>query len=60
MYIYKSIISRKSKKNPGTSYVESDFSLVKSITTEGKTHLSNISIDTNIFVDTKMVVCHAI
>ena len=30
---------------PGTSSVESDFSLVKSITTELNTHLSNIALE---------------
>ena len=30
---------------PGTSSVESDFSLVKSIKTEGNTHLSNIALE---------------
>ena len=30
---------------PGTSSVESDFSLVNSIKTEGKTHLSNIALE---------------
>ena len=30
---------------PGTSFVESDFSLVNSIKTEGKTHISNITLE---------------